>query len=124
MKSTKALLLTSVGAALVTGVGLLTIPTLVAALLFADSLDGAAANAVARIAGIAIIALAVACFFARNSHGPAANGIVTGLLTYNAAVSLLLMQTALEGRHGFCLWPAVGFHILMSCWCLIRLRAA
>jgi hypothetical protein len=124
VRSTKALLLTTVVAELVTGIALLAIPTIVAALLFADALDGVAANAVARLVGLALIALAVICFFARDLRGPATNGIVTGVLTYNAAVSLLLMQAALEGQHGFCLWPAVGFHILMACWCLIRLRAA
>ena len=124
MKSTKALLLTTVVAGLAGGIALLTVPTLVAALLFADALDGTAANAVARMAGLAMIAIAVICFFARDTRGPATNGILTGLLTYNASVSLLLTQFALEGEHGFALWPAVAFHLLMASWCLIRLRAA
>jgi hypothetical protein len=122
--STKALLLTTVIAELASGVALLTVPTLVAALFFAGGIDGPAANAVARVAGVALISIAVICFFARNSRGPATNGIVTGLLTYNASISLLLMQSALEGRHALYLWTAVAFHLLMACWCLIRLRAA
>jgi hypothetical protein len=124
VRSTKALLLTTVGASLATGVALLTVPTLVAPLLFRDGIDGVGANAVARIAGLALISIGVICFFARDTRGPATNGILTGLLTYNASISLLLTQFALEGEHGFGLWPAVAFHLLMASWCLIRLRAA
>jgi hypothetical protein len=121
---TKALLVTTVVAELITGIALLTVPVIPAACLFGDALDSTAANVIARMAGIASISIAVICFFARDARGPATNSIVTGLLTYNAAVSLLLMQVALEGPRGPFLWPAVAFHLLMACWCLIRLRAA
>ncbi|HVQ35149.1 MAG TPA: hypothetical protein VMT33_03995 [Candidatus Bathyarchaeia archaeon] len=122
--STKALLVTTVVVELFAGIALLTVPVIPAACLFGDALDSVAANVIARVAGIAVTSIAVMCFFARNSRGPATNSIVTGLLTYNAAVSLLLMQVALEGPRGPFLWPTVALHLLLACWCLIRLRAA
>lgn len=122
--TTKALLLVTAALEAATGISLLTVPALVAALLLGEPLDGAAAVAFARVAGIALISLAVACWFARASKSPVTNGLVTGLLTYNAAVSMLLMESALSGIHGPGLWPAVALHLLMACWCLFRLRAA
>jgi len=122
--TTKALLLTTFVAELSIGIALLTVPTLVAAALLGGTLEGVAAVLLARLAGIALIAIGVTCFFARNAQGPATSGIVTGVLTYNAAVSLLLMQSALEGVRCPALWPAVAFHLLMATWCLMRLRGA
>ena len=124
MKSTKSLLLVTAFAEMATGAALLTMPTLVAATIVGGPMGEDTGIAIARIGGVALVALACICWFARNDRRPVVNGLLTGLLVYNVAVSLLLMQTALGGMWGLGLWPAVAFHLLLASWCLLRLRTA
>ncbi|MFJ2690492.1 hypothetical protein [Pseudomonas sp. NPDC087336] len=84
------------------GVGLLLIPSLVGHLLLGIELSGV----IVRIAGIALIALAAACW-----PGPP----ILGMLTYNAAVTLYLSYVGLMGHaSGVLLWPVVILHAVMS----------
>ena len=102
MKS--VLLLAAVGEA-ATGVALLVVPSLVARLLLGEELAGVAV-AVARVAGIALIALAVACW-----PGKA----LMGMFTYSAAVTLYLAYVGLVGVFiGILLWPAVVVHAILT----------
>lgn len=89
----------------VTGAALLVVPSLVGELLLGGALTGMAAAA-ARVAGIALIALAVACW--RNSP-------LLGMLTYGVLVTLYLAYLGLwDGMAGPLLWPAVGLHVVLS----------
>ena len=85
-----------------TGVALLVVPSLVGRLLLGEELTGVAIP-VARVAGIALIALAVACW-------PGTPRI--GMLIYSAAVTLYLAYVGFAGGFsGILLWPAVALHV-------------
>ncbi|MGB9058512.1 MAG: hypothetical protein WCC50_08345, partial [Pseudolabrys sp.] len=80
-------------------------PSLVGQLLFGDQLTGIAIP-VARVAGIALVALGVACW-----PGPP----LAGMLTYSAVVALYLAYLGFAGGlTGVFLWPAVALHVVLS----------
>ena len=98
------LILAAVGEA-ATGLALLIAPSLVGQLLLGEELTGIALP-VARVAGIALIALGIACW-----PGPSR----AGMLTYSAAVTLYLAYVGLSGgSSGMLLWPAVVLHAVLS----------
>jgi len=100
----KVLVLAAVGEA-ATGVALLIVPSLVGQLLFGAELNGIAVT-VARVTGIALIALAVACWPGTP---------LAGMLTYSAAVTLYLASVAFEGvSTGVLLLPAVVLHGILT----------
>jgi len=84
---------------------LLIVPSLVGRLLFGEELTGVAIP-VARVTGIALIALGVACW-----PGPP----LVGMLTYSAVVTLYLSYVGFaDGLAGVFLWPAVALHAILS----------
>jgi hypothetical protein len=101
----KVLVLAAVSEA-ATGLALLIVPSLVGRLLLGEELTGVAIP-VARVTGIALIALGVACW-----PGPP----LTGMLTYSAAVTLYLAYLGIGGAWvGSLLWPAVVVHAILTC---------
>jgi hypothetical protein len=71
-------------------------------------LDGTAAGiTVSRVAGVAILALGVACWLARQyAAGRAARGLIAAMLLYNAAVAaILVLLWTNQGLSGVALWP-------------------
>ncbi len=108
----------------VTGLLLVVVPSLVAKLLLGSSLDGAVPLTVARLTGLALLTVTVACWLARLDEGTrAANGVVTAMLLYNVGTALLLIYAGVGLRlSGICLWPAVLLHALMAAWCIMQLR--
>jgi hypothetical protein len=100
----KLLLITGVAEA-VTGVALMAAPVLVGRLLLGTELAGVSA-VVARVAGIALLALGVGCW-----PGPAS----LGMLTYSTLATVYLGYLALGGEWaGPLLWPAVGLHAVLT----------
>jgi hypothetical protein len=88
----------------VTGLALLIVPSLVGQLLLGEELTGIAIP-IARVAGIALIALGVACW-----PGPP----LVGMFLYSAAVTLYLAYLGLaDGLAGVLLWPAVVVHAFL-----------
>jgi len=88
-----------------TGVALLIVPSLVGQLLLGAELTGMAVT-VARVAGIALIALGIACW-----PGPPR----VGMLTYSAAVTLYLAYVGFAGvLSGILLWPVVVLHVILT----------
>jgi hypothetical protein len=88
-----------------TGLALLLVPSLVGQLLLGMELAGPAST-VARVAGIALIALSVACW-----PGPPR----LGMLAYSGGVALYLAYLALAGAaSGMLLWPAVVLHLVLT----------
>jgi len=88
-----------------TGLALLIAPSLVSQLLLGEQLAGTAVS-IARVAGMALIALGVACW-----PGPP----LVGMLTYNAAVTLYLGYLGFAGGlTGVLLWPAAAIHLVLS----------
>jgi hypothetical protein len=100
----KVLIFAAVGE-VATGLALLIVPSLVGQLLLGAELIGIAVT-VARVAGIALIALGVACW-----PGPP----LVGMLTYSAAVTLYLAYVGFAGgMAGILLWPAVVLHAILT----------
>ena len=100
----RALTFAAVGEAS-TGLALLIVPGLVGRLLLGEELTGIAIP-VARVAGIALIALGVACW-------PGTPPV--GMLTYSAAVTVYLAYLGVAGGlSGILLWPAVVLHTVLS----------
>jgi hypothetical protein len=95
-----------------TGLALLIVPSLVGRLLLGEELTGITIP-VARVAGIALIALGVACW-----PGPPR----VGMVIYSAAVALYLAYLGFAGDlAGILLWPAVILHVILTA--LISLRS-
>lgn len=89
----------------VTGLALLVAPSLVGQLLLGAALAGLAIP-VARVAGIALVALGVACWPGSTPR--------LGMLVYGAAVMLYLAWLGFAGVGGVLLWPAVVLHAILT----------
>jgi hypothetical protein len=92
-----------------TGLALVTLPSPVGRALLGEDLSGAAVP-VARVAGSALIALAVACW-----PGGESGHKIGGMLTYSVLITVLLFVLGLEGKWvGPALWPAFVVHTLLT----------
>jgi hypothetical protein len=107
----------------VTGLTLLLIPTVAVSALLGAPLDTATGLAAARIAGAALVALAIACWQARHGErGSPATGIVEAMSFYNFAAAIVLVYagTRLDLRSAL-LWPAIILHLCLGVWCVSNL---
>jgi len=88
-----------------TGLALLIVPSFVGHVVFGAELTGLAAT-VARVTGIALIGLGVACWPGTP---------MDGMLTYSATVTLYLAYVAIAGGStGVLLWPLVALHAILT----------
>ena len=88
-----------------TGLAMLIIPSLFGQLLLGEELTGVAIP-VARVAGIALIALGITCWPGTP---------LVGMLTYGTFVALYLTYLGFAGGlAGVLLWPAVALHVVLS----------
>jgi hypothetical protein len=88
-----------------TGLALLLVPSFVGRLLLGEEFTGPGIVS-GRVAGIALIALGVACW-----PGPP----VAGMVIYGAAVTVYLAYVGFAvGFTGVLLWPAVVLHIVLT----------
>jgi hypothetical protein len=100
----KVLVFAAVGEAL-TGLALVLVPSIVGRLLLGVPLVGVA-TPVARVAGIALIGLGIACW-----PGPPR----IGMLIYSALITLYLAYLGLVGGLvGVLFWPAVVLHLVLT----------
>ena len=84
---------------------LLIVPSLVGWLLFGEELSGVAIPG-ARVTGIALIGLGIACWPGTP---------LVAMLTYSALVTLYLAYVGFAGGFtGTLLWPAVALHAILS----------
>ena len=89
-----------------TGMALLIVPSLVGRLLFGEELTGIVIP-VARVLGVALIALGVCCWPGSTAF--------CGMLTYSALVTLYLLFLAIRGEWvGPLLWPVVALHGILT----------
>jgi hypothetical protein len=77
---------------------------------------GAVGLMVGRIAGVALLALGIACWGARaDSGGAAQTGTLRAITTYNAGAGLLLIAFVATGRaHGVAVWIAGMLHLALA----------
>jgi hypothetical protein len=88
-----------------TGLALVIVPSLVGRVLLGEELTGVAIP-VARVAGIALTALSIACWPGTP---------LIGMLTYSAGVTLYLAYVGIAGGlRGVLLWPAVLLHVILT----------
>lgn len=120
----KKLLITTAVLESATGLGLVASPVLLATLLLGGGLDSPAAMTVARVAGVALLAIGVACWLARSdgaSH--ASRGLVSGLLIYNLGAGALYAQAGMALQPaGMGVWGVVVIHAVMAAWCISCLK--
>jgi hypothetical protein len=107
-----------------TGLCLLIVPALLLAVLL--GLDDAPAGTlfVGRLAGAALLAIGVASWVARtDTRTPAQLGLLTGILIYNVAASVLLAFAGVILKMiGVLLWPTVAVHAILAGWCFVCLQ--
>jgi len=88
-----------------TGMALLVVPSLAGQLLLGAELTGIAAT-VARVTGLALIALGVACWPGTP---------LAGMLTYSVTVTLYLAYVGIAGGPtGILLWPVIVLHLILT----------
>ena len=103
MHAKTVLMLAAVGE-IATGLALLFVPSLVGQVLLGVPLTGVAIT-VARVAGIALVGLGVACW----------RSVLFGMLTYSGFVALYLAYAGIaDGLTGVLLWPAVVLHLVLT----------
>jgi hypothetical protein len=89
-----------------TGLALLVVPSTVGRLLLGSDLSGVAIP-VARVLGIALIALSVACW-------PGCTALC-GMLSYNTLAAAFFAYLGIRGHWvGLLLWPAAGLHAVLA----------
>jgi hypothetical protein len=103
----KKLLMVAALSEAATGAGLLIVPTLLVRLLLGVELSGASV-VIARMTGIALIALATACW-------PGQMNPYRGMFIYNAITTAYLAWVVVQGDWvGPLLLPVVVLHVLMT----------
>ena len=107
----------------VAGLTLLLIPTVAASALLGVPLNTPDGLVTARVAGAALIALAVACWQARNGErGSPATGVVQAMLFYNFVAAMVLVYACIRlDLRSAMLWPAIVLHLALGVGCLINL---
>ena len=102
----KKLLAAAAAGEAATGLALITVPALVGRVLLGAELTGASVP-LARVTGIALVALGAACWPGSTALG--------GMLTYGSAVTVYLAYLGFSGGStGILLWPAVVLHAVLT----------
>jgi hypothetical protein len=95
--------------------GLIAAPDLAVKLLLGADISGAAVP-LGRVAGVALLALGLACWLAR---GHAASALTSPMLLYNCGVAAVLGMAGVSRMTGVLLWPAIALHAAMAVWSLM-----
>jgi len=104
-----------------TGLALATVPSLLVSILLGTSLGDSSAILIGRLAGAALISIAIACWLSRSDAQSSV--MVKVMLGYNIFSTTLLVYAVLVERiSGPGLWPAVFLHFGLLVWCLLTLR--
>ncbi len=99
------------GLEVLTGVGLIVAPSLLARLLFGSDLNGAG-EAMGRIAGLVMLCLAAGCWPRAAS---AESHALIPLTALSWLVAAFLIVTGLVGANvGVLLWPATALHLILA----------
>jgi hypothetical protein len=97
---------------IIVGALFLTVPDLVCLLLFGARLE-AVGMPLGRFAGVALLALGIACLPSRDAASP--RNAVVGLFAFNGGVAILFAWVGVTSAlHGLLLWPAVILHTIIA----------
>lgn len=118
------LLITAVGEG-ATGLALLLLPAIPLALLLGVTSAPPETLVLGRVAGTALLAIAMTSGLARaDAGGPALRAVLAGIVLYDVAVAAVLAYAGLGlGLTGVLLWPAVLAHAALALWCVGCLRS-
>ena len=95
-----------------TGLGLLAAPSMVVRLVLGSDIAGVSI-VLANIAGITLIALAIACW--PRVEPTASRTPYAAMFVYNLLIALLLAEVAATGTaEGVLLWPVVVLHLVVA----------
>jgi hypothetical protein len=107
------------------GLSLLISPAVATWLLLGVRTPSPEALVVGRVGGAALLAIGVACWFARDDRGSRARGLLWAILVYNAgACAVLAFAGSMPSAVGVALWPAVDLHAGMTVWCGLTFRTS
>jgi len=121
----KTLLIVTAACEVPTGILLLIAPTLTSEFLLGEGPSSPQAFVIARIAGVALVSIGVACWLLRTADRSSQRRQLIAVLTYNLAVPILLIQSRLAASVGGPgLWPASVLHLLLAGWCVAGLRVS
>jgi len=125
MANAKALLSVTGALEMATALVMVAAPSVLVELLLGVVPGTLAGVTVSRMAGVALLALSVACWLAReDAESRAARGLVAAMLLYNVAVvAILVLAWTSLGLIGIALWPVVLAHVGLAAWCVVRLLA-
>jgi hypothetical protein len=111
----RTLLMIATGVETLAGVGLVIVPDATMQILFGGRPDSVGMM-MGRVAGLALLALALACWGARSDAGGEARAATVGAITlYNAAGGILLVLFAATGQaNGLGVWSAALCHLALA----------
>ncbi len=100
------------GLEVLTGLGLVVAPSLLARLLFGSDLNGAG-DAMGRIAGLVMVCLASACWPSDAEISQSQALIPLAALSWLAA-AFLVVSDVVGANVGLLLWPAAALHLILA----------
>jgi hypothetical protein len=108
-----------------TGILLIFFPSLTVSIILGSPLDKPVPLTVARIAGVALISIGTACWYARKDvEGIAATGLVRAVIFYNAGIVCVLVYSGtVLGMSAIGLWAVALIHAAIAGWatsCLLK----
>jgi hypothetical protein len=105
----------------VTGLILVVMPSLLVSILLGMSLTDPGPIVIGRLAGAALITIAVACWLSRKDTQSSV--MVKAMFGYNIFSLTIMVYAVLVARiAGPGLWPAVIIHFGLLVWCFSALR--
>ncbi len=121
---TKTLLIVKAAVEALAGLALVAFPSMAVSFLTGQGLAEPGGKVLARIAGIALLALGISCWLTyQESQSRAAVGLIWALLFYDVSVVVILLVAHLGvGLFGIALWPAVVLHSGLGMWSVVCLR--
>ena len=122
----KILLIVKSVVELLAGLALVAAPSMVVSLVIGPLTEPVGVVFV-RIAGVALIALGIACWLARNeSQNRTTIGLIWALLFYDVSFVLILLSAHLRiALDGIGLWLVVALHLGLGVWstlCLSKMK--
>lgn len=119
----KALFATTAVLEFGTGLVLVAVPSALATLLLGAQLDTPVGLTVARVGGVALLAIGTACWLARlDGESRVARGLAVAIMIYNVGAVAIFVHAGLALQlSGIGLWPAAVAHAAMTAWCITSL---
>ena len=100
------------GLEVLTGLGLVVAPSLLARLLFGSDLNGAG-EAMGRIAGLVMVCLAAGCW-PRDAEITQSRALIPLAALSWLAAAFLVVSGAAGANVGLLLWPAAALHLILA----------